>query len=604
MQTQHSSPLRRAPLFRLHRPLQGLVEVALERLLSLDQLQRMYAELPQVAGTDEFLALVLDKLKLSYEVAGALAQIPATGRLIVVANHPFGAIEGLILAQVLGRVRRDVKVMANYLLAGIPELQDMFIPVDPFGGRDALRRNVGPLRAAREWLQKEGCLIMFPAGTVSHLHWRRAQVTDPAWNHGAAWLARTTQSPVLPVYFHGANSLAFQVAGLVQPKLRTAMLPRELLRKQNTRIALTLGEAINAQRVAAFDDEEPLTKYLRLQTYLLGEKSRVVVGSVGRRRAPRQVEALVEPVPQRILQREVEALPQAQRLLQEGSLEVYLAQAGQIPEVLQEIGRLREKTFRAVGEGTGYATDIDLFDAYYEHLFVWHRERSEIVGAYRLARTDVVRRRGGEQSLYTHRLFRYSAAFLDSLGPAMELGRSFVRQEYQRSHSALLLLWKGICEYVLRNPDYGMLFGPVSISSDYRPLSRQLLVEFLAARHFDGKLARIVRGRRPFRSNSPGHELLHGVDVLSDLDELSRLITALEPDGKGVPVLLRQYLKLGGRLLAFHVDTQFNHCLDGLIVVDLRTCDPAALRRYMGREGANAFINYHAHQRGAWRFAS
>ena len=604
MQVQRPSPFRRGPLFRLNRPLQSLVEVTLDRLLSLDQLQRMYAELPQAAGTDEFVAMVLAKLKLSYDATGALAQIPATGRLTVVANHPFGAIEGLILAQVLGRVRRDVKVMANYLLAGIPELQAMFIPVDPFGGRDALRRNVGPLRAARDWLQKEGCLIVFPAGTVSHLHWRRAQVTDPSWNHGAAWLARSAQSPVLPVYFHGANSLAFHVAGLVQPKLRTAMLPRELLRKQNTRIALTVGEAINAERVAAFDGEAPLTKYLRLQTYLLGEKSRVAVGGVGRRRAPRHVEALVDPVPQQALQHEVAALPRAQQLLREGAFDVYAAQAWQIPEVLQEIGRLRETTFRTVGEGTGYAADIDLFDAHYEHLFVWHRERCEIVGAYRLARTDIVRRMYGERGLYTHSLFKYSISFLDSLGPALELGRSFVRREYQRSHSALLLLWRGICEYVLRNPDYGTLFGPVSISGDYRPLSRQLLVEFLAARHFDGKLARIVRGRRPFRSHSIDHELVQGVDALKDLDELSRLITVLEPDGKGVPVLLRQYLKLGGRLLAFHVDTRFNHCLDGLIVVDFRTSDPAVLRRYMGREGVNAFIHHHTRKRDAWRLAS
>lgn len=605
MPAQRLSPFRgRDPRSKVEGPRPRLWEKTLERLLSLDQLQHMYDELPPAAGPDEFLSLVLAKLKLSYDVTGALNDIPRTGRLIVVANHPFGAIEGLILAQVLGRIRSDVKVLANYLLTGISELRDIFIPVDPFGGPRASGRNIGPLRTARDWLQQDGCLILFPAGTVSHLHWRRREVTDPAWNHGAAWLATSTRSPVLPVYFHGANSLTFQVVGLVQPRLRTALLPRELLRRQNSRVALIAGETISAQRVAAFDNEAQLTKYLRLHTYLLGEKHGAIVGSVRRHNPPRTIKPAIPPVPRDTLAREVAALPRAQHFIQDGACDVYAAKAAQIPALLQEIGRLREITFREVGEGTGHGCDIDLFDEYYEHLFVWHRERSEVVGAYRLARSDSVSHARTGKGLYTYSLFKYSTSFLNSLGPALELGRSFVRREYQRSHSALLLLWKGIFKYVSRNPDYATLFGPVSISSNYGYLSRQLLVEFLAARHMDGRLARDVRGRQPFRSRPFDHELMHGVSALGDVNELSRIITALEPDAKGVPVLLRHYLKLGGRLVAFNVDSRFNHCVDGLIVVDLRTTDPTALRRFMGCEGLDVFLRHHARKREAWRLAS
>lgn len=606
MQAQRSSPFRISGQTRLGaRSLRSLFEAALERLFSLDELGRIYAELPPSAGVDEFLGLTLAKLGLSYESHGALNQIPATGRLLVVANHPFGAVEGLILAQLLRGVRPDVKVMANFLLARIPELRELFVQVDPFGGASAQRRNIGPLRAAREWLEQEGCLVIFPAGEVSHLHLIRGCVTDPAWSKGAAWLARTAAAPVAPVYFQGANSLAFQVAGLVQPRLRTALLPRELLRRQNTRIALTIGETITDKRIAAFTDDKALTDHLRLRTYLLGEKSKVMVGAAARGRdRSRKVEPLAIPVAADVLCSEIHALGESALLLKEGPFDVYLAPAQRIPNVMQEIGRLREVTFRAVGEGTGRAADVDLFDSYYEHIFVWQRERGEVVGAYRLARTDVVRRLRGERSLYTNTLFKYPESLLDSLGPALELGRSFVRQEYQRSYGALLLLWKGISQYVLRHPQYCTLFGPVSVSGDYRPLSRHLLVEFLALRHFDPRLARFVRARRPFRASVGGHELPKCIAGVADVDELSDVIAALEPDGKGVPVLLRQYLKLGGRLLAFHVDARFNHCLDGLIVVDLRAAEPTVLRRYMGNAGVAAFLDHHSRSRNEQRLAS
>jgi putative hemolysin len=264
-----------------------------------------------------------------------------------------------------------------------------------------------------------------------------------------------------------------------------------------------------------------------------------------------------------------------------------------MPWCLQEIGRLRELSFRAAGEGTGRSSDVDLFDAYYLHLFLWDSRASAIVGAYRMGLVDEILQRYGRRGLYTYSLFKYGPRLLERLNPGIELGRSFVRAEYQRSFSALLLLWRGIGRFVLRSPQYAILFGPVSISNSYAPLSRQLMVEYLTTNNAEAELARHVRPKRPFRG--PRSRLWDEAEFASvkDIEELSRLIARIEVDNKGVPILLRQYLKLGGRLLGFNADDRFSDALDGLIMVDLRASDPRVLSRYMGEEGAAAFLVRH-----------
>jgi putative hemolysin len=256
---------------------------------------------------------------------------------------------------------------------------------------------------------------------------------------------------------------------------------------------------------------------------------------------------------------------------------------------------LRELTFRAVGEGTGRCSDIDLFDAFYLHLFVWDAHAALIAGAYRLGLVDHILACHGKRGLYTHSLFKYRTGMLDSLSPAIELGRSFVRAEYQRSFAPLLLLWAGIGHFVERSPKYAVLFGPVSISARYAPASRRLLVEYLSAHSTHPRLAREVTPRRPFHAR-PRTAAPCGTMSASpeSLDELSRRIAQIETDGKGVPVLLRQYLHLGGRLLGFTLDRDFADTLDGLIMVDLREVEEAVLARYMGKRGAAAFRAYHA----------
>jgi putative hemolysin len=315
---------------------------------------------------------------------------------------------------------------------------------------------------------------------------------------------------------------------------------------------------------------------------------------------PTAVAADIVPAIQKpLLKAEVEALPSDQLLAASGQFTVHSARAAQMPWCLQEIGRLRELTFRAAGEGTGKASDIDLFDTYYLHLFVWDGKAEAIVGAYRMGLSDEILARYGKRGLYTQSLFKYGSRVLRTLNPAIELGRSFVRAEYQRNFAPLLLLWRGIGRFVARSPRYAVLFGPVSISNSYEPQSRRLIVDYLKANSVEAGLARHVKPRRPFRAGKPADSEL---SALGDIEELSRAVERIESDHKGVPILLKHYLKLGGRVLGFNTDQQFGDALDGLILVDLRASDPRMLARYMGEEGAAEFLAYH--RAGALRQAS
>ena len=282
-------------------------------------------------------------------------------------------------------------------------------------------------------------------------------------------------------------------------------------------------------------------------------------------------------------------------LADNGDMAVYRARAGQIPHLLQEIGRLREITYRATHEGTGKPADLDRFDAWYTHLFIWHKTRNEIVGAYRLGLTDEIVAGHGTEGLYTSTLFKYRAGLLERMGPAIELGRSFIRLEYQRSYAALLLLWKGIGKIAVDRPQCKTLFGPVSISNDYQTASKHFMVQFLEASHHAADLAELTRPRHPFRAPAmekvtAGGRLNH---LLRDGDVVDDLVSELEPDGKGMPVLLRQYLKLGARFFAFNVDPDFSDALDATMLVDLTKTDRKLLQRYLGEEGMASFLAHH-----------
>jgi putative hemolysin len=564
--------------------------LAFERLANIYRQARGRATSP-----GEFAAQALDLLQVRFELdERQRQQIPRTGPTVIVANHPYGGLEGLFLIAQLQRYRGDSLFFANELLARIPEIRDVLLPVDAFGGKRAARKNVKSVRAALRHVRGGGLLVLFPSGAVSHLHLSAGRVCDQPWQSMAAGLIRHCECPVVPVYFGGGNSAIFQALGLLHPGMRTVMLTRELLNKRHRTIPVRIGRPIRAERLAKQPDNAKLASFLRLSTYAL--EARGATADEEPPAAPTM--PVATSTPQRLLAAEMECLPEAQTLASVGEMSVVSARAEQIPWTLRELGRLREITFRAVGEGTGCDSDIDRYDRDYVHLIAWHRTRSEVVGAYRIGHVDRIVAERGKRGLYTHSLFAYGDALLRSLGPALELGRSFVTVAYQRDFGALLLLWKGIARYVACHPRYHVLFGPVSISREYRPASHALLIDFLRRHCFDDQLARLIRPRRAFRRTHSLAALSGDLARLADLDDVSQLLEEIEPDGKGAPVLLRQYLKLGGRLACFNVDESFSGVVDGLIVVDLLRTEPKLLQKYMGREQAAAFIAYAREQQG------
>ncbi len=574
----------------------------LSKVLGLETLGSMYARAhaPAAASVNadplvragEFVSRALAELRVGSEVAAAdLARVPRTGALMVMANHPFGVVEGLVLARHLLAIRPDVKILANHLLSAIPEMRPLLIELDAFGGRGARGRNMAGLRAALAWLKKGGAVVAFPAGEVASLKLGRRMVADPPWRPGMARLARKAAAPVLPVFFHGRNGALFQAAGLVHPRLRTLLIPRENLGRSGHCLRLSMGAAIGPDKLAAFATDEEASSYLRFRCHLLRGRGGPQAEPGAAPKMEQSALAAQRPRERRLA--ELAALPPERILVRGAPFLVFEAMAHEIPAMMHEVARLREGTFRSVGEGTGRPLDADGYDAHYRHLILWNEADGEVAGAYRFAGTDEILAEHGPSGLYTASQFRIRPDFWRRVDPALELGRSFVRVRYQKSYQPLLLLWKGLAEYVSRNPRYRRLFGCVSISGEYSQLARELMMRFLRRHSFDAGLARLVKPTRP-----PREGRLARLDVclpdsaFRDPGDLHDLVAELE-GGRGVPVLLRQYLKLGGRIAAFNVDPGFGGCLDALICVDLAMTEERTLARFMGAENARSFLTRH-----------
>jgi putative hemolysin len=525
------------------------------------------------------------------------ACIPNSGPVVVVANHTYGVLDGAILAVLLRRVRPDVKILTNFLLDDVPEFAEHCIFVDTFQSDRSVECNRGAMRQAFSWLESGGMLVVFPAGEITHFQMPVPQIANPGWNDTAVRLIRRTAASALPVYICGHSGMGFQLIGLIHPKLRTVFLLQQLMEQQGKTVEVRIGSGISIRTIAEIGRDCDATEYLRWRTYLLARrKKRETAGPVvlRSRLALRAPEPIAQPVTPELLEEEVCGLAPDRCLIQNGDLCVYLGSARETPNLLQEVGRLREATFRQAGEGTGKSLDLDRFDDYYSHILLWNRSKRELVGAYRAGNSAEILSSYGVQGLYTSTLFRYKESIFERLGPALELGRSFVRLEYQRQYAPLMLLWKGIARLIALHSEIAVLFGAVSISNEYSSASREMIYSFFQSRMREDDLADLVEPRQPFRPGLLQRWECRGMwQAVRDLDQLSHPIKDVEPDGKGLPILLRQYDKLGGRLVAFNVDRKFSDVLDGLVVVDLRRTDPSVLHRYMGTEAAERFRELH-----------
>ncbi|GAB4192304.1 MAG: GNAT family N-acetyltransferase [Wenzhouxiangellaceae bacterium] len=493
--------------------------------------------------------------------------IPSSGRVIIAANHPLGGLDSLMLLKLVGDIRPDVKILANDMLLSIHQLQELFLPVRILGdGKTtpaAGRRIIKALNA-------DQALIIFPAGEVSRLSPRG--IRDRRWHEGFLRFAAHTGAPIVPVHVNASNSPWFYAASMLSRPLGTMMLPRQMFRRRKlTRIQVRIGAPICAPGKHHGADLQELSKRIRQRVYRLGR------GKID----PQAMPVLGNAEDPRRLLAELQS---AERIgqTQDGKV-IYVAQPGSDSALMREIGRLRELTFRAVGEGTAKARDIDHYDMHYDHLVLWDEDNLEVVGAYRLACCKDVLAQHGLSGLYTASLFNYSPAMQNYLEHAVELGRSFVQPKYWGSRS-LDYLWYGIGAYLKRYPHLRYLLGPVTISGAEPAEARDWLVAYYN-RYFGTDQA-LVEARQPFAYE---HEQQPDFGQLDAETSFKILKENLKRFGSRVPTLYKQYTELcepgGARFLAFGVDPDFSNSVDGLILVNLESIRPNKRRRYLEGHG-------------------
>ena len=536
----------------------------------LKRLNEFYAGLTGKHGL-EFLDAAFKELNITCKVdAAELANLPANGPFILVSNHPFGLLDGMMLIRVICEKRPDFKVMANFMLQKIEPISQYFIYVDPFEGEEMKAKNIRGMKDAMRHLATGSPLGIFPAGEVSTYQKGFTNIRDKDWNLSVLKLIKKVAVPVLPVYFHGGNRLIFHLLGKIHPALRTATIPSEMFHKQDHVIRLRIGSAMNAQDQQKFATAEDLGRYLRAKVYALGSawsEKKSFQQRLQSLISPRKIIDAVDPA---VLQKEIESIRHHRLLHEKGYLEVFAAPSAEIPNILREIGRLREVTFRKIGEGTYKSIDLDEFDDYYEHLFLWDNNEHKIVGAYRLGRGDEIYAKKGERGFYNATLFEFSEQFISYLKNTLELGRSFVTGEYQKKTFPLFLLWKGIEKYLSVHRQYHYLLGTVSISSSYSEVSRALLMQFIRRNYFDEKLAALVKVKKEFEVEED-EELASLLDHFPcSLQEMDKLISEIEPAHYKVPVLLKKYIRQNARIIGFDIDPKFNNSLDGLMMLDLK----------------------------------
>ena len=548
------------------------------------------AEVGPHASLDDFLRASLRWLGLDIDMLSTdLDRVPARGPLLVTANHPTGAMEGVLLLALLRSVRQDVRVIVDdAIVVGVDEIDELLIPHDA-AARNPQATAASLVRAGR-WLRDGGCVLAFPAGVVATPRRPLGPVREGRWQSAIAGLQRESAATTLPVYVAARTPAWFRIGSSLSARLRRWMLPRVLVSQCSSAVAVRIGNPIPGSQLARFCDDDERARYLRLRCEILERRrTETAVAASGAVRKPaRRQEPVIDAFAPEAIERDLAALPASAELLRQGTIRVMCARAEQIPSTLREIGRLREVTFRGVGEGSGLACDLDAFDATYWHLFLWDEAARAIVGAYRLGAVDELLAQGGAQALYTTSLYRFREPFLEHVRHGVELGRSFVQPAYQKGFLPLLLLWKGIAAFVERDPRRRHLFGTVSISADHHATSVRLMVDHLRAHCFDDQLVASVRPIRPWRRpRSEKHGPSWDADSIRDLKDVSAMVREIEVVRQGVPVLLEQYLKLGADVVGINVDAAF-HTIDALVVVDLAKSPLHLLERYMGSEGAKA----------------
>ena len=557
-----------------------------ERLLGFHVFNVAHSKIEddQEAGcTDNFFRLACKHLPLNYELDG-LENIPEEGPCVIVSNHPHGMSDGLMIGDIAMKRRSDIRIVVNEFLHCVRGMRPYQITVDVYGGEDAKRANMSGMREMLKWLRDGHCLIIFPSGSAASWSDQDGRVIDDPWQTNMAAIIRKTGATVVPMHFSGQNGRLFQAVTRLCKEKRSALLAREIKRDRRTLHQVHVGKPIPASRLAMLETDQALIDFLRLSSMML----RYPAGAANKAadKVPREMESIDNPVAPELLQAEIDSLNPEEHLLYTHSstgLQIYTAIGRDIPNLLKEIGVQREITFRAVGEGSGTACDTDEYDLFYDHLIMWDPAEHRIAGAYRMGRTDEIVKARGVTGIYNSEFFSLGNEFVNHVKNGLEMGRAFITAPYQKHPASLDTLWMGIGRFVMKYPQYRLLYGTVSVSSDYSVRSRALIYEYLKCHCMNKKLAEHVEAKTP-----PSGMNLLSEDArllptgLADLRLLSAMVSDMEDDGRSIPVLLRQYLRLGGEMVSFNVDDEFGSTFDCLVLVDLTKAPDRLMTRYCG----------------------
>lgn len=560
-------------------PLKKPVASLLMKATQLNKLNQLYAEVKDKEGSDFFESL-LGKLGVKYlAFAEDLDKIPKKGPFILVSNHPLGALDGIIMTKIISEIRPDFKVMGNFLLHKIKPMAPYVLAVNPFEGRKEAYSSLSGMRAAMKLLQEGGCFGVFPAGEVSNKNNTSNTVRDKDWEAPILKLIQKSGVPVVPMCFHATNSQWFYQVAKIHPDLQTAMLPYEMMRKRKNPIKIRIGRPISPKIIKEYDKPQELADFLRnrirlMKSYFAKRKrliDNLTIPNISSRFQMRQTENIIHNIISETgkeqMAAEIEALKKTEgkMLFHNGNYEVYFTKSDVMPYLMREIGRQREITFRAEGEGTNMPFDIDEYDAYYYHLILWDKEKQKLVGAYRMALGAEVMQKCGVSGFYISSLFDFDSEIQPFFRKVIEMGRAYIIKEYQQKPLPLFLLWRGIVHVCLRNPEYKFLMGGVSISNKFSDFSKSLMIEFMRSHYFDSIVGQYVHPKNEYKVRLKEEEkLLFFEGINADLNKFDKLIDDFEPEMR-MPVLLKKYIKQNAKLIAFNVDPNFNDAVDGLM---------------------------------------
>ncbi|PID69615.1 MAG: glycerol acyltransferase [Flavobacteriales bacterium] len=554
------------------------------KTLRISKLNHIYNEHKELDG-ERFLEAIVDDLKIQFEIPEEdLKRIPKTGAFITISNHPLGGVDGILLLKLLSEKRPDFRVIANFLLQRIVPLKDYFMPVNPFEDRKDAHSSVSGMKAALLHLREGKPLGIFPAGEVSTYKDGKL-IVDRPWEQSAVKLIHKAKVPVIPIYFHAKNSKIFYFLSRINDTLRTAKLPSELLSQKNRIIKVRIGKPITAEDQAQFDDIKKFCYFLRRKTYMLANpfQANTRLIKTPNLKISRSPKDIISPVALNKLESELALLrTDDSRLLETKNYEVFLARPDKIPNILKEIGRLREITFREVGEGTNNEIDLDVYDNYYQHMFLWDNQQKCLAGAYRMGLGSYIFKKYGVNGFYISTLFRLEPELNGMMEKTIEMGRAFIIKSYQQKPMPLFLLWKGIVHVTLRYPEHKFLMGGVSISNQFSNFSKSLMIEFMKSHYYDPYLAQYIHPKKEYKVKLKDADKDFVFDAsAADMTKFDKIIDEIEPGALRLPVLLKKYVKQNASLLAFNVDPKFNNAVDGLMYIRIADLPESTVKPVM-----------------------